>query len=102
MPVKYEPWGLKSEDKELWGIRILEGKFENTVLSFNDVALKEEEDSNLMLDYSVVQTPENMMENYMSEDPEFKAIMGEILEDILRKAMDEYENRESNSTKSDQ
>ena len=101
MPVKYEPWGLKSEEKELWGVRILEGKFENTVLSFNDIQLENKGDSNLMLDYSVVQTPENMMEKYMSEDPEFQSIMSEILEDVLRKAINEYENRESNSTKSD-
>jgi hypothetical protein len=100
MPVKYEPWGFKKEDDTKWGIRILEGKFENAILSFNDVKLEDTGESNLQLDYSVVKAPDNMMEKYMSEDPEFNKIMGEIMEDILRKAINEYENRESNSTES--
>jgi hypothetical protein len=101
MQVKYEPWGFEKEEQTVWGVRILEGKFANTVISFNDINLKEEDDSNLQLDYTVVHHPENMMEKYMSEDPDFQKDMGWILEDILRKAINEHENRESNSTKSD-
>lgn len=101
MPVKYEPWGFEREEQSHWGVRILEGKFANTVISFNDISLQEEGDSNLQLDYTVVHHPENMMEKYMSEDPDFQKDMGWILEDILRKAINEHENRESNPTESD-
>lgn len=101
MQVKYEPWGFKKEDESLWGIRILEGKFANTVISFNDVSLKEDGNSNLQLDYTVLKSPDDILEKYMSEDPDFQKEMGWIMEDILRKAINEYENRESNSAESD-
>lgn len=103
MQVKmYEPWGFEKDGDAKWGVKILEGKFANTIISFNDISMEERGDSNLQLDYTVVSCPENMMEKYMSEDPDFQKDMGSILEDIIRKAVDEYENRNSNSTESNQ
>ena len=102
MPVKYEPWGFKHEDEEKWGVRILEGKFANSIIAFNDISFMEDDVNNLQLDYTVVTTPESMIENYMSNDPDFKNDMKEIIEDVIRKAIDEHEDRDSNTAESNQ
>lgn len=98
----YEPWGFEKDGETKWGVRILEGKFSNTIISFNDITMEDKGESNLQLDYTVVSCPENMMEQYMSEDPDFQKDMGAILEDVIRKAINEYENRDSNPTESNQ
>ena len=91
MQVKYEPWVIRADGKEVWGVKILDGKFENTTFSINEL---DDNDTNqsLELDYTVLSAPEGMV----VED-----VAGSfIIKDILKKALDEYENRKSNSPES--
>lgn len=97
MQVKYEPWGIKKDDTEFWGVQILEGKYAGTVISFNDVELENNSDG-VKLDYSIYKLAEGIKENTVSTDPEFNSVMSYVIEDILQKAIDEYENRKNNSS----
>jgi len=96
MQVKYEPWVLKTEDNEVWGVKILDGEFAGCAFAINE--LDEKDDTKeLMLDYNVVQPPENKS----VEDaggPNFDAVLNFIIQDILQKAIDEHENRKGNPT----
>ena len=96
MQVKYEPWVLKTEDNEVWGVKILDGEFAGCAFAINE--LDEKDDTKeLMLDYNVVQPPENKSVEDAS-GPNFDAALNFIIQDILQKAIDAYENREGNPT----
>ena len=98
MLVKYEPWKMVKEDIEIWGVKILDGEYEGTALSINELETGENDDG-LVLDYTVVKYPEGK-EKDKDFGPEFDKVLNFIIEDILKKAMDEYENRNRNSAES--
>lgn len=104
MLVPYEPWVYNGpfpegqEPKELWGVKILEGTFAGTTLSFNNVDLQDG-DSNLELDYTVVYPPEGKDKDFC-QGIEFESILQSIIVDILNKAVDLYENRNGNTSES--
>jgi len=94
MQVKYEPWVLKTEDNEVWGVKILDGEFAGCAFAINE--LDEQDDTKeLMLDYNVVQPPENKSVEEAS-GPNFNAVLNFIIQDILQKAINEHENRKGN------
>jgi hypothetical protein len=100
MPVQYEPWSIQNEEQDLWGVAITEGTFSGTIIAFNDISLMDNENG-AQLDYTIYKIPEGLDSNKVSEIPEFNDCLQFIVEDILKKAIDNYENRESNTTKSD-
>ena len=92
MQVKYEPWGIQKEGKEAWGVRILEGTFNELTIAINDVKL--EEDNNVSVDYDIIYSlvpPEEINEE------EFNQVLSYIVQDILVKAMNAHEDRIRNS-----
>ena len=91
MQVKYEPWVLKTEDNEVWGVKILDGEFAGCAFAINELDEKEGS-KELMLDYNVVSPPENKSIEDAS-GPNFDETLNFIIQDILQKAIDEYENR---------
>jgi len=96
MQVKYEPWVLKTEDNEVWGVKILDGEFAGCAFAINELD-EQDNTKELMLDYNVVQPPENKSVEDAS-GPNFDAVLNFIIQDILQKAIDEYENRKGNLT----
>ena len=96
MQVKYEPWVLKTEDNEVWGVKILEGEFAGCAFAINELDEKPGT-SELLLDYNVVSPPDNKSIEEAS-GPNFDATLNFIIQDILQKAIDVYENREGNPT----
>jgi len=96
MQVKYEPWQVVKDDKEHWGVRILEGKFNELALAINDV--KMEDNDEVSVDYDIIYSVLPIEE--VTESQEFNDTLSYIIQDILVKAMNEHENRNSNSTKS--
>jgi len=96
MQVKYEPWVLKTEDNEVWGVKILDGEFAGCAFAINELDEKEGS-KELILDYNVVQPPENKSVEDASGS-NFDAVLNFIIQDILQKAIDEYENRKGNLT----
>jgi hypothetical protein len=95
MQVKYEPWQLVKEDKEYWGVRILEGKFNELALAINDVKMTE--DDSVSVDYDIIYSLLPIEE--VTESQEFNDTLSFIIQDILVKAMNEHENRNSNTAK---
>lgn len=100
MPVQYEPWSVQNEEKDLWGVVIKDGAFASTIISFNDISLLENENG-AHLDYTVYKVPEGYDSDTVSSNPEFNECLQFIIEDILKRAIDDYENRESNTAESD-
>jgi len=98
MQVKYEPWVIRTDDKEIWGVKILDGKFENTTFSINELDQNDGNQS-LELDYTVLSAPDGMVVEDVAGS-EFDEVINFIIRDILQKALDEYENRKSNSPES--
>ena len=96
MQVKYEPWVLKTEDNEVWGVKILDGEFAGCAFAINELDEKEGS-KELILDYNVVSPPENKSVED-ARGPNFDAALNFIIQDILQKAIDVYENREGNPT----
>ena len=97
MQVKYEPWSIQKEGKEAWGVRILEGTFNELTIAINDVKL--EEDNNVSIDYDVVYSL--IPPDEINED-EFNQVLSFIVQDILVKAMNAHEDRIRNSAESNQ
>jgi len=97
MQVKYEPWAVQNEKMDAWGFRITEGMYENTVVAIKSVEL---ENDNLALDFNFVATPADKTEDDLNTE-EFNSIIEYIVNDILKKALDEFEDRNSNTSKSD-
>jgi hypothetical protein len=98
MQVKYEPWIVKTNEQEVWGIKITDGKYNGTSFSINELD-QDEGSKDLQLDYTVIASPEGMTVEEVN-GPEFEKILSEIMTDIIIKAADEYENRKSNSPES--
>lgn len=93
MQTQYSPWG--DNEKNIWGFIVNEGKFTDTIISINNVELNEE---NLcVLDFNFVNKPKNLDDNEFNSDG-FNLLMQDIINDILRKAIDEH--RKSNTTES--
>lgn len=108
MLVQYEPWVFRgpfpeeipeADRKEMWGVKIVEGEFSGTTLSFNNIDIKEDS-NNLQLDYTIIHTPEGQDKEYCS-GPNFENALQHIIVDILNKAVETYENRKSNTPESD-
>lgn len=97
MQVKYEPWSIQKEGKEAWGVRILEGTFNELTIAINDVKL--EEDNNVSIDYDIVYSL--LPPGEINED-EFNQVLSFIIQDILVKAMNAHEDRIRNSSESNQ
>jgi hypothetical protein len=99
MQVNYEPWSMKNEDLEVWGIRILDGEFAGTAISINELDVAEDELGGLNLDYTIVKWPEGR-EGEKELGPLFEQALTYVMTDVLQKAVNEYENRNGDSTES--
>lgn len=102
MPVQYEPWGFKDEEQQvdLWGVKLLGGNFAGTTISINSVEM-EDNNENVKLDFTFIRKPEGKTEEQLTSE-EFNNIMAEVINDILRKTINEFENRDGNFTESNQ
>jgi len=102
MPAKYEPWRIDVKEGNkppIFGIKILEGEFAGTRLSINEMDLAEDNSGKLSVDYTLIEFPEGK-NNDNIVDESFNITLNEILTDIIEKALNEYENRNGNSSES--
>jgi len=100
MQVKYEPWGINKAEKQLWGVKIVDGMYADTVISINELKFSDQINGDVELDYDYITKTKGLSEEDYKTD-EFNKIMSYILEDILRKAIDEHsKDRDSNTTES--
>jgi hypothetical protein len=92
MQVKYEPWSIQKDGREAWGVKILDGTFNELTIAINDVKL--ESDDNVSVDYDIIYSL--IPPNEINED-EFNRVLSFIIQDILIKAMNAHEDRMRNS-----
>lgn len=109
MLVQYEPWVYRGQipeemeekvSKDLWGVKILEGIFEGTTISFNNVDFVDDPNgNNLQLDYTIVYPPDGKDKDFCSGE-EFNNMLQHIIVDIINKAAELHEDRNSNTSES--
>ena len=97
MQVNFEPWKV-NEDTNIWGVKILDGNFEGAMIAFNEFD-SEDDSNNFKLDYTIVKEADGKTMSEMN-GPAFDEMLNYVVNEILRRAIDEYENRNSNSTES--
>ena len=99
MLVKYKPWTIQENGIDAWGFIIEEGRYTDTVISINDIKFLEAVDG-VNLDYNIYRKPESLNDINISEEQDFNTILQYILEDVIKKAIDEYDNRKDSTSKS--
>lgn len=105
MLVPYRPWVYNPDEnselkEELWGVEIIQGKFEGAKISFNNISLTDDS-SNLELDYTLLHIPEDKTKEFY-QCQEFEEALSHIISDILTKAMELHENRNNDTSESGQ
>jgi hypothetical protein len=99
MPVKYKPWSIENEKTDLWGVELLEGEFAGTTIAITSLSMENSDDGTIALDFTVFKQPEDKEIDTQSDS--FNETLSGVVNDVLTKAINEFENRKSNSTKSD-
>lgn len=101
MPVKYELYPLKEDD--WWGVKLLEGTFENVIFKFYDIKfVGEDEEGNgiLKFDYDILESAGLMKEELTSKD--FETTIGDILLKLITDSIEYAANRDKDSRESNQ
>jgi hypothetical protein len=99
MPVKYKPWSIENEKTDLWGFELLEGEFAGTTIAITSLSMENSDDGTIALDFTVFKQPEDREIDTQSDS--FNETLNGVVNDILTKAINEFKNRDSNSSKSD-
>jgi hypothetical protein len=100
MPVKYKPWSIENEKIDVWGFELLEGEFAGTTIAINSLSMENSDDGSIALDFTVFKEPEGKQIDSQSDS--FNEALSGVVNDILTKAINEFKNRDSDSTESSQ
>lgn len=95
----YKPW-FTEDDK--WGFEIIDGEFSGTVLNIEKIEFVDGEgDGNIKLDYHIIKKPEGA-DDLNEHNEMLIKLIDLIVNDILREAIDTYEQtRDNNSSEPD-
>jgi len=83
----FKPWFVGEKD---WGFEIIDGEFKEVTVQIEKLEFPENGSSQLSLDYHVVHKPELITEEELQGDA-FKAVVEVIINDILKEAIDHFE-----------
>lgn len=98
----YVPWFNNTD----WGFEVIDGEFSGVVVQVTDLQLKDEtaeDDSNLSVNYHIINKPEIVTEEQVKSDL-FNALFQTIITDIVKEAVEAYDsdnNRNDDSKESD-
>jgi len=97
----YKPWFSKDKD---WGFEVIDGEYNGVVVQVTDLQFKEEtseDNSNLSVEYHVINKPEIISEESVKSDL-FNALFQTIITDLVSEAIENYaNNRDDDSKESD-
>jgi|694.fasta_scaffold01926_5 hypothetical protein len=93
MLVKYSPW---RHGEEVWGVKIEEGQFNETVISINSIDLSDES-NDVAIDFNFLSTTPGTDPERNDKDA-FDGILAPIIEDIIHKAVQHYQEHEARNT----
>ena len=88
----FKPWFV-GED---WGFEIIDGEYKEVCIQIEKIEFDETADGNLKLDYHTVRKPELITDEELT-GPKFQAIIEVIINDILREAINEFDNKTRNN-----
>lgn len=89
----YKPWFT---GENVWGFEILEGEFKDTVIQIDRMVIADSEEGNMNVDYNVINKPEVVSVEDMNGEL-FKTVFTTIIEDIIREAVQTYEQDRNNN-----
>ena len=98
----YIPWFNNSD----WGFEVIDGEFSGVVVQVTKLEIKDEtneDDSNLAVDYHIINKPEIVSEESVKSDL-FEALFQTVITDIVKEAVEAYDNdnnRNNDSKESD-
>lgn len=90
----YKPWFVGEKD---WGIEIIDGEFSGVVIQIESFEFSKNDSGGVDLDYHCIKQPEDFNEETLKGDL-FKNTLEIIIEDILKEAINHYEQAGSNDT----
>ena len=90
----FKPWFVGDD----WGFEIVDGEFKEVTLQITKFEFKESSDGNVDLEYHVVRKPEILTDEDLKK-PEFQAVVEVIINDILKEAIDHYEQTRNDDSK---
>lgn len=90
----YRPWFVGEKD---WGFEILDGEYSGIVVQIESVEFSEKKDGTVDLEYHIIKQPEDTRDLDLKGDL-FARTVEIIINDILREAIDNYEQTRNNDS----
>ena len=90
----YRPWFANEQD---WGFEIIDGEYSGVTIQVEEIAFSEEEDTGVKLNFHVISKPETFSDDEVESDL-FNSTVELIINDILREAINFYEQDRTDDT----
>lgn len=90
----YKPW-FKGEEE--WGVEIISGEFAGVIVKINSLNLSEKENGGVDIDLDIIKHSEET-ENIDTQTPLFNNTLEIIINDILKEAIEIYEQARVNDS----
>ncbi len=88
----YKPWFVGEKD---WGFEIVDGEYSGVVVQVESIEFSKKDDGSVDLDYHVIRQPEDTRDLDLKGDL-FTKTVEIIINDILKEAVDHYEQTRNN------
>lgn len=92
----YRPWFVGEKD---WGIEFIDGEFSGVVIQFEKLEFSQKEEGNLEVEYHIIKQPEGMGLKEDNSNQLFSTAIELVINDILREAIENYEQTRNNDSK---
>ena len=78
------------EHEQAWGVRILDGIYNETVLKFGEISFNEgdADEATMTFSFEIISSPDTEL---TTEDEDFQQFSGKLLEDIITQAIEREE-----------
>ena len=90
----YIPWFGETEE---WGVEIVDGEFAGVVVKFNNLNISKSDKGGVDVDLDIIKQPEDRKE-VDTENPLFNHTIELIINDILKEAIEIYEQTRTDNT----
>lgn len=91
----FRPWFVGEKD---WGFEIIDGEYTGVVVQIEEVNFSTTDPNSVELNFHVVRRPENLAD-FDTKDELFVKTVDLIINDILKEAVEDYEQNRNGNTK---
>lgn len=86
-------------DNDAWGFEIIEGDYKGAVVKINSIEFSETDSEKVELDYTLLNASDlTESDKTYADDPVFIAVVETIINDVLREAIQDYEQNRNDSS----